>query len=639
MATQPRLTSHPIARAMFAAMACASLATPALAQHGHRARLSADLADHLSVGSASVEVIIDGDHATVDRLASRYNLVVKRYLRSGGVVRVNAGQLSALQSDLELDHLSGDIKYRSQAVVDPIDEGIGADQVWAGAGDLAPLSGKGVTVAVIDSGFDFRHNALKGRTLYTVDFTGGDGTDHFGHGTHVAAIIAGQQGKLADTRMYRGVASGASLINLRVLNDSGEGTASDVIEAIDWAIDHRAAYNIRIINLSLGAPVLQPYRDDPVCAAVERAVRAGILVVTAAGNQGQTEDGRAVLGGINSPANSPYAIVGALDTNGTADRSDDTVATFSSHGPTLFDLVIKPDIVAPGRRITSAEAAGSLLSVNFPQQHVAGSGANAYIKGSGTSMAAAFVSGAAALLIEERPTLKPLGVKVALEMSASLMPDFGFVRTGTGSLNVLAAAEFVRDGNLDDTTIAGQEANASQIALAPGAHLVSAQSIAGNAAHAPNTHYRNAAIRAKANQVHRKVAKVKGSSDALVWGASDALVWGASGALVWGASEALVWGASDALVWGAADALVWGASDALVWGAADALVWGASDALVWGASDALVWGAADALVWGASDALVWGAADALVWGASDALVWGASDALVWGASDALVWGA
>ena len=111
-----------------------------------------------------------------------------------------------------------------------------------------------------------------------------------------------------------------------------------------------------MINLSLGAPVLQPYRDDPVCAAVERAVRAGILVVTAAGNHGQTADGRRVLGGITSPGNSPYAMtVGALDTNGTADRSDDTVATFSSSGPTIFDLVIKPDIVAPGRRITSAE--------------------------------------------------------------------------------------------------------------------------------------------------------------------------------------------------------------------------------------------------------------------------------------------
>jgi serine protease AprX len=560
MVTQRRLTSLLFGRAVFAAMACASLATPAQAQHQHRARLSADLADHLTAGSSSVEVIVDGDKATVDRLAARYNLVVRRYMRSGGVLRVNAGQLSALQSDDELDHLSGNIKYRS-AAVDPIDEGIGADQVWAGVGDLPRLSGRGVTVAVIDSGVDPRHHALRNRVLYTMDFTGGNGTDRFGHGTHVAAIIAGQSGLASDTRIYRGVASGAYLVNLRVLDDNGEGTASDVIEAIDWAIDHQRDYNIRVINLSLGGPVLQPYRDDPVCAAVERALRAGILVVTAAGNHGQTEDGRRVLGGITSPGNSPYAMtVGALDTNGTADRSDDTVATFSSSGPTLFDLVIKPDIVAPGRRITSAEAAGSLLSVNFPQQHVAGTGADAYIKGSGTSMAAAFVSGAAALLIEERPNLKPLGVKVALQMSASFLPEYGLVRTGTGSLNVLAAAEFARNGDLNDTTISGQETGASQIALAPGAHLVSAQSTLENAAHAaPARGPRYGVIRTSANQTTRKTARVRGASDALVWGASNALVWGASNALVWGASDALVWGASDALVWGASDALVWGA--------------------------------------------------------------------------------
>ena len=463
MVAQRRLTSLLFGRTVITAMACVSLAAPAQAQHQHRARLSADLADHLAAGSSSVEVIVNGDKAAVDRLAARYNLVVKRYMRSGGVLRVNAGQLSALQSDDELDHLSGDIKYRSAAVdpaVDPIDEGIGADQVWAGAGELPRLSGKGVTVALIDSGVDPRHNALKNRVLYTMDFTGGNGTDRFGHGTHVAAIIAGQHGVVADTRVYRGVAPGAYLVNLRVLDNNGEGTASDVIDAIDWAIDHRSDYNIRVINLSLGAPVLQPYRDDPVCAAVERAVRAGILVVTAAGNHGQTADGRLVLGGITSPGNSPYAMtVGALDTNGTADRSDDTVATFSSAGPTIFDLVIKPDIVAPGRRITSAEAAGSLLSVNFPQQHVAGNGPNAYIKGSGTSMSAAFVSGAAALLLEERPNLKPLGVKVALQMSASFMPDFGLVRAGTGSLNVLAAAEFVRDGDLNETTHRGRNSH------------------------------------------------------------------------------------------------------------------------------------------------------------------------------------
>ena len=207
--------------------------------------------------------------------------------------------------------------------VDPIDEGIGADQVWAGAGDLPQLSGQGVTVAVIDSGIDPEASTRsRAGTLTTVDFTGGDGVDHFGHGTHVAAIIAGQAGRTADTRMYHGVAPGAYLVNLRVLGNDGSGDGERRHRG-DRLGDRppRSDYNIRVINLSLGAPVLQPYRDDPVCEAVERAVRAGIVVVAAAGNHGQTADGRQVMGGITSPGNSPYALtVGALDTKGTAER-------------------------------------------------------------------------------------------------------------------------------------------------------------------------------------------------------------------------------------------------------------------------------------------------------------------------------
>jgi serine protease AprX len=539
--------------ALIASLAMAASA-PARAQH--HARLSADLTDHLNAGSQQVEVIVDGT-AAADRLAARYNLKVARRLKSGSVLIVNAGQLSALQNDADVDKLSGNVRYKTSSI-DPIDEGIGADQVWAGAGPLPKLSGRGVTVALIDSGIDPTHNALKGHVLATVDFTGGDGVDHFGHGTHVAAIIEGNPGQTADTSMYRGVAYGASLVNLRALGNDGSGSAANVIEAIDWAIDHARDYNIRIINLSLGGPVLQPYRDDPVCAAVERAVRAGILVVAAAGNHGETADGsRKIIGAITSPGNSPYALtVGALDTKGTADRGDDEVAAFSSSGPTAFDQVLKPDLVAPGRRITSAEAAGSFLSVNFPLQHVAGSGSNSYIYGSGTSMATAVVSGAAALLLEERQNLQPLGVKAALQMTAEFLPAAGLIHGGAGSLNVVAAADFAQNGDLGNTTISGDSIAPSHLVIASADQIVSAQSFDSS---------RRLAL-TPLGRTKGKSAAQKAASDTLVWGNGDTLVWGNGDTLVWGNGDTLVWGNSATLVWGNTATPVWGNSDTLVWG-------------------------------------------------------------------------
>jgi len=310
------------------AIACALIvfaASPAAA--AHNARLSADLTDHLSAGSQAIRVIVHGTRAEVDALASRYSLRIVKYLQSGAVFLVNAGQLDAMRQDDTQDHLSGDIRIRSSVAAADA-ESIGADQVWAGSDDVRSQTGRDISVAVIDSGINAKHNALKGRVLVTRDFTGGDGDDHYGHGTHVAAIIAGQGGRSADTRDYRGIAPDAYLLNLRVLGDDGSGDISDVIEAIDWTIEHRREYNVRIINLSLGAPVLQPYRDDPLCEAVERAARAGIVVVVAAGNYGRTEDGKSVYGAITSPANSPHVIaVGAVDTHDTAQRSDDTLAS------------------------------------------------------------------------------------------------------------------------------------------------------------------------------------------------------------------------------------------------------------------------------------------------------------------------
>src|SRR5262249_8962435 len=163
--------------------------------------------------------------------------------------------------------------------------------------------------------------------------------DAYGHGTHVAGIIAGLGSAAAGvtTSYDGGIAPGAQLINVRVLGANGAGYTSDVIAGIDWGIKNKDLYKIRVMNLSLGHPVASPAALDPLCQAVARAVGAGIVVVASAGNDGRAANGAPILGGITSPGNSPFAItVGALNTWGTTSRSDDTVATYSSRGPTKY---------------------------------------------------------------------------------------------------------------------------------------------------------------------------------------------------------------------------------------------------------------------------------------------------------------
>lgn len=404
------------------------------------ARLSADLTELLAENASSIDVIVHGSPGEVAALASKYGGRVIKYLTAGGgVLRVTAEQLRALQQDGSQDHLSSDVPIVSSAILPA--QSIRADSVWAGSDGVPPLSGAGIGIAIIDSGIDDEHETLWEKVAVSVDFTGGDGIDRFGHGTHIAATIAGQQTWLADGTEFRGIAYGAHLINLRVLDDTGSGRASSVIEAIDWAIEHRRQYQIRVINLSLGAPVLQPYRDDPLCEAVERAVEAGLLVVTSAGNQGAYWYGR--FGTITSPANHPAVIaVGALDTHGTVLRADDTVAEYSSRGPTLYDLVVKPDLAAPGSGVVSATVAAGFLVAAHPESPVIGEGDHAYIELSGTSMAAAAVSGAASLLLELEPSLTAAEVKLVLQATSTPTVE-GVLAAGAGSINVAAAAQML----------------------------------------------------------------------------------------------------------------------------------------------------------------------------------------------------
>jgi serine protease AprX len=590
----PRRTRLIASAAFFSAYLCTgvSMAADGEASNGHKARLSADLVDSLANGSQNIEVIAHGTRGACETLARTYGLVIRKYLTNDGCLfRLTAGQLAALQQDDTQDHISGNTKIRGND--DVTAEAIGADQVWAGVGELPSLDGGGITIAVIDSGIDQRHAALAGKVVATYDFTGGDGTDRFGHGTHVAGIIAGARVKTPDGRDYRGIAPGATLVNLRVLDDAGNGTVADVVEAIDWAIANRGRYKIRVINLSLGAPVLQSYHDDPMCEAVERAVRAGIVVVAAAGNYGRSADGKTVLGSIVSPGNSPYAItVGAVDTHGTPQRSDDTVASYSSRGPTAYDLLIKPDVSAPGSHIASAEAAGGYLARTYPERHVTGGGANGIFQLSGTSMAAAVVSGAASLLLDERFGLKPSDVEAALELTSSFMPSGGLLGTGAGEINVLAAIEGVdRHSNgrlqLPTTELAGERISPSGLLiLSTDQPRVDIDSIVWTIA-------RDASI-----------VWTGTSSNSIVWtGLATSIVWtGATGnSIVWtrATGNSIVWtgATNNSIVWTGAtsNSIVWTGttSNSIEWTgtSAGSIVWTGTLSIVWTGStaDSIVW--------------------------------------------------
>jgi serine protease AprX len=431
----------------------ALVATSALGVRGagqeHRAHLSDDLLGLAGRHtSGRTRVIVHGDAAALAALTTRHHVEVLRQLSDSAVIWANSAELNDLAADSAIDHLSGDPLVRVGMSIS--NQSTAADQVRAGVaggllgiGAIPGVIGQGIGVAIVDSGIS-PHAALVGKVVANVSLIADDPSvgDAFGHGTHVAGIIAGSATPAASvTPLYTGgLAPGVQLVNVRVLGAQGVGRTSDVIAGIQWVIANRARYNIRIINLSLGHPVMEPAATDPLCEVVQQAVQAGIVVVAAAGNDGVTADGRMILGGINSPGNSPWAItVGSLNTWGTVKRSDDTLTGYSSRGPARYDGTVKPDMAAPGNKIVSLEAAGAYIPSTYSSLHRAGSGTNAYMQLSGTSMAAPMVSGGTALLLQGTPGMTPAQVKMALQSGATYMPDAGLMGAGAGSVNFMAS--------------------------------------------------------------------------------------------------------------------------------------------------------------------------------------------------------
>ena len=299
--------------------------------------------------------------------------------------------------------------------------------------DVTPLwkfgvTGRGVGVAVIDTGIDgalpdfASANGNHSRVIVSaVDnakaTTAGDG---YGHGTDVAGIIAGN----GDSRpasdplhgRYVGVAPNANLISIKVADESGTATTLDAIYGLQFAVDHQADYNIRVVNLSFRSTSAGSYTTDPVDAAVEQAWFHGITVVAAAGNLGTASDAVSY-----APGNDPYVItVGAVDNQGTRSTWDDVQASWSSRGQTQ-DGFMKPDVEAPGAHIVTTLSPGSSFASACSTCVIGG----AYFQLSGTSLAAPMVSGVAADLLAAHPSWTPAMVKGAIVNTAQPLSDGG----------------------------------------------------------------------------------------------------------------------------------------------------------------------------------------------------------------------
>ena len=538
------MNSHsPIKREVFRALhSIAALCIAAQLACAAAPKISPDL--NLHDADRDVEVIVqykvtptENHHQRVARLGGRLQARMN-YIRAAHYA-ISTSALEQLSADPDVQYISPNRPLHQMM-------DIPAETVNAAAAAAAGYDGTGIGVAVIDSGMadipDF--HGKHSRIVYQATFIGGSPTDQWGHGTHVAGLI----GSNGNGTIYTGIVPNVSLINLRALDKNGNGTDASVIGAIDAAISLKKRYNIRVINLSLGRPVFESASVDPLCQAVEKAWKAGIVVVVAAGNDGRNNSaGTDGYGTITAPGNDPYVItVGAMKDMHTSMRADDLIASYSSKGPTAIDHYVKPDILAPGNRVVSTMNAGIGLLKQYPQNQVMN---DEYVL-SGTSMATPIVSGAAVVLIQKDPSLTPDQVKARLMKTASkTFPSY--------SVALDPATHVAYTSHYDIFTVG---AGYLDIAAA-----LSNSDVAFGSALSPTAGYNP-----WTGQVTISTTDTSGTTT--VWG-SNAL-WGAT--TVWGSS--VLSGAST--VWG--NTTVWGSSSIL----GNTTVWGSST--VWG--NTAVWG-------------------------------------------------
>jgi serine protease AprX len=335
---------------------------------------------------------------------------------------LNYSTIFELAKSSQVDHIWLDRKF--QVYLDQSVKIIKDPAEWARIESSfgGNINGSGVKIAILDTGIDSTHPDFSfpngtSKIVGAISFTGESTADGFGHGTHVASIAAGTGA--ASAGQYVGVAPGAALLNVKVLNNQGEGFESWIISGIQWAADSDA----NILSMSFGGSVGSD-GIDPLSTVINWATEQGVISVAAAGNSGSD------MYSITSPGVAELAITVGASSKG------DVVASFSSRGPTN-DRRIKPDVLAPGVDIVAARASGTSMSTPISYY---------YTKASGTSMATPHVAGAAALLLDAHPSWNPPEVKMALTNYAE---DIGgnVFEQGSGRINICKAAEASLVGN------------------------------------------------------------------------------------------------------------------------------------------------------------------------------------------------
>ena len=408
-----------VAIATTTALGVSPTPAPALGHLGHSLEVIVQAIDVATARTVVHEVggAVTRDLPIVDGVSARVPDAQLPLLRNApGVTQVTENGRVGFQGD---DYLLGPQRVAKITR---------SDQLWAQG-----VTGGGVGVALLDTGI-YDHPDLAGRISTCVDFSGEAGTDAectdtFGHGTFMAGLIAGNGSSSGGA--YSGAAPDANLINVKLAGFDGSTDVSNVLAGIQWAVAHKNEFNIRVLNLSLGTNSTQTYLLAPLNYAVEKAWKAGLVVVVAAGNGGP--DSRTIL----KPADDPYVItVGAADDVGTLAIGDDRVPVFSGRGPTSSNGVPKPDVVSPGVHTISLRSPGSAIDQSFGTAATVG---GSYFRGTGTSMAAATVSGIVAQMLQANPSLSPDQVKNRLMTTARRIADTDPYAAGKGLVDAYAA--------------------------------------------------------------------------------------------------------------------------------------------------------------------------------------------------------